>query len=78
MCVTRKENLEKTADKIIAINAALNSEVLRTFKALSRSLQGIVFTTESLRENGCDQEEEFVRISEKRLRPLFQKGDKKE
>lgn len=27
---------------------------------------------------GCDQEEDFVRIAEKRLRPLFQKGDKKE
>lgn len=63
MCVTRKENLEKTADKIIAINDALNSEVLRTFKALSRSLQGIVFTTESLRENGCEyfnQLEEYL------------------
>lgn len=63
MCVTRKENLEKTAGKIIAINDALNSEVLRTFKALSCSLQSIVFATESLRENGCEyfnQLEEYL------------------
>lgn len=63
MCVTRKENLERTADKIIAINDALNSEVLRAFKTLSVSLQGIVFTTESLRENGCEyfnQLEEYL------------------
>lgn len=63
MCVTRKENLEKTADKIIAINAALGSEVLRKFKALSGSLQYIVFATESLRENGCEyfnQLEEYL------------------
>lgn len=63
MCVTRKENLEKTADKIIAINAALGSEVLRKFKALSGSLQCIVFATESLRENGCEyfnQLEEYL------------------
>lgn len=54
MCVTRKENLEKTADKIIAINDALNSEVVHAFKTLSRSLQGVVFSLESLRENGCE------------------------
>lgn len=63
MCVTRKENLEKTADKIIEINAALGSEVLRKFKALSGSLQGIVFVTESLRENGSEyfnQLEEYL------------------
>lgn len=63
MCVTRKENLEKTADKIIEINAALGSEVLRKFKALSGSLQCIVFATESLRENGCEyfnQLEEYL------------------
>lgn len=62
MCVTRKENLEKTADKIIAINAALNSEVLHA-KNLSGSLQCIVFATESLRENGCeylDQLEDYL------------------
>lgn len=54
MCVTRKENLERAADKIIAINDALDSEVLHTFKALSGSLQRIVFASESLRENGCE------------------------
>lgn len=63
MCVTRKENLEQTADKIIAINDALNSEVLHAFKKLSGSLQCIVFATESLRENGCEyfnQLEEYL------------------
>lgn len=63
MCVTRKENLEKTADKIIAINDALNSEVLNAFKTLSGSLQCIVFATESLRENGSEyfnQLEEYL------------------
>lgn len=54
MCVTRKENLEKTADKIIAINDALNSEVVHAFKTLSGSLQGVVFSSESLRERGCE------------------------
>lgn len=63
MCVTRKENLERTADKIIAISDALDSEVLRKFKALSSSLQGIVFATESLRKNGSEyfnQLEEYL------------------
>lgn len=63
MCVTRKENLEKTADKIIAINDALNSEVVHAFKTLSRSFQGVVFSLESLRENGCEyfnQLEEYL------------------
>lgn len=54
MCVTRKENLERAADKIIVINDALNSEVVHAFKTLSGSFQGVVFSLESLRENGCE------------------------
>lgn len=54
MCVTRKENLEKTADKIIVINDALHSEILHAFKTLSNSLLHYVFATESLRESGCE------------------------
>lgn len=39
MCVTRKENLERTADKIIAINNALTSKVVAAFKTLAGSLE---------------------------------------
>lgn len=62
MCVTRKENLERTADKIIAINDALNSEVLHA-KTISGSLQGVVFVTESRRKSDreyLDQLEDYL------------------
>ena len=54
MCVTRQENLERAADKIIAISNDLDYEVLHTFKTLSGSLRRIVFASESLQENGFE------------------------
>lgn len=63
MCVTRKENLEKTADKIIAINDALDSEVWAAFNMIAGSLEVVAHSTQSLRKSDreyLNQLEEYL------------------
>lgn len=83
----RKEQEEREREReeesgrreaLLTVRFNLEEALFLCRRALNSGSTGEACSRLGLSFVGCDQEEEFVRISEKRLRPLFQKGDKKE